>query len=53
MVTVPSATLERALYSLHRMHSTLTLSKLGFAYLVAQTAADIEQNGVLAAPITR
>jgi hypothetical protein len=46
---VPGATLERAMYSFHRMHHALTLARLGFAHSVAQTAADIEQKGMVAA----
>lgn len=46
---VPGATLERAMYAFHRLHHALTLSRLGFARAVATTAADIEQNGILAA----
>jgi len=46
---VPGATLERAMYSFHRLHHALTLSRLRFAHAVATTAADIEQNGVMSA----
>lgn len=49
VATVPGATLERAMYSFHRMHHALTLFRLGFAHSVAQTAADIEQKGMVAA----
>lgn len=35
--------------SFHHLHHALTLSKLGFAYSAATTAADIEQKGILAA----
>jgi hypothetical protein len=49
MAVVPAATLERAMFAFHRFHHSLTLARLGFAHSVAQTAADIEQNGVLAA----
>lgn len=49
MAVVPGATLERAMYSFHVLHHSLTLSRLGFAHSVAQTAADIEQKGLLAA----
>lgn len=49
MLAVPGATLERAMYSFHRMHHALTLARLGFAQAVARTAADIEHKGVLAA----
>ena len=47
--TVPGATAERAMYSFHRFHHALTLSRLGFAHSVSQTAADTEKNGVLSA----
>lgn len=49
MAVVPGATLERAMYSFHRRHHTLTLAMLGFAHAVARTATDIEQKGILAA----
>lgn len=49
VAVVPGATLERAMYSFHLMHHALTLFRLGFAHSVSQTAADIEQNGVVAA----
>jgi hypothetical protein len=49
MVVVPGATLERAMFSFHRLHHALTLARLGFAHSVAQTAADIEQRGMLVA----
>lgn len=46
---VRGATLEHAMYAFHRLHHSLTLARLGFAQSVAQTAADIEQKGFLAA----
>lgn len=47
--TVPGATVERAMYSFHRFHHALTLSRLSFAHSVSRTAADIEKSGVLSA----
>lgn len=49
MGAVPGATLERAMCSFHSIHHAVTLSRLEFARSVAQTSADIEQNGVLTA----
>lgn len=49
VATVPGATLERAMHTFHSFHHVLTLSRLGFAYSISQTAADIEKNGVLSA----
>ena len=49
MAVVPGATLERAMYSFHRFHHALTLARLGIAQAVVQTAADIEQKGMLVA----
>lgn len=49
MTFVRGATLEHAMYAFHSFHHSLTLARLGFAASVAQTAADIEQKGVLAA----
>lgn len=45
-VTVPGATLERAMYSFHRIHHRLTLSGLRFVHSLAQTAADIQRKGI-------
>lgn len=49
VVIVRGATLEHAMCAFHSFHHSLTLAKLGLVASVAQTAADIEQNGVLAA----
>jgi hypothetical protein len=49
MAEVPSATLELAMISFHRLHHALTLSRLSFAQSVAKAAADIEEEGVLVA----
>lgn len=46
---IRGATLEHAMHAFHSLHHTLTLAKLEFAAAVSQTAADIEQKGVLAA----
>jgi hypothetical protein len=46
MAAVPGGTLEQAMYSFHRMHHRLTLSRLGFVHSLAQTAADIEREGI-------
>lgn len=46
---VRGATLEHAMFAFHRLHHSFTLARLVFAHSVAQTAADIEQKGVLAA----
>lgn len=49
MAAVPGATLECAMSSFHKLHHALTLCRRGFAHSVVQSAADIEQHGVLAA----
>jgi len=49
MAVVRGATLEHAMYAYHLVHHSITLARLGFANSVAQTAADIEQKGVVAA----
>ena len=49
MTVVPRATLERAMFSFHRLHHAFTLARLGIAHSVAQTAADIQQQGMLVA----
>ena len=49
MAAVPSATLELAMISFHRLHHALTLFRLGFVQSVAKAAADIEEEGVLVA----
>lgn len=43
------ATLERAMYAFHRMHHGLTILNLQFAVDVAETAAVIQHDGILAA----
>lgn len=46
MATVPGATLERAMYTFHRIHHRLTLSGLRVAHSLAQTAAVIQRKGI-------
>jgi hypothetical protein len=49
MAVARGATLEHAMYSFHRLHHALTLSRLCFGQSLAQIAEDIERRGVLAA----
>jgi hypothetical protein len=49
LAVVPSADLERAMYSFHRMHHTLTLGWLSYLVSVRQTTVDIKKRGVLSA----
>jgi len=49
MRVVPDATIERAMYTFHRFHQTITLARLEFAHSVAQTASDVEHRGIIAA----
>jgi hypothetical protein len=46
---VAGADLERAMYSFHRTHHALTLSKLSYLVEVSVTAADLKRDGVIAA----
>lgn len=49
LVIVPDATLEHAMYSFHRLHHMLTLTRLRFLQSVARMASDIEHQGLFAA----
>jgi hypothetical protein len=49
LAVVPGANVERAMYSFHRMHHTLTLGWLGYLTSVRTMTRDIQQRGVLAA----
>jgi hypothetical protein len=49
LAVVPNADLERAMYSFHRMHHTLTLGWLSYLMSVHQTTVDIKKRGVLSA----
>jgi hypothetical protein len=53
MAAVPGATLELAMHSFHRLHHTLTLSRLALAHSIVRAAADIEQDGMSLRPISR
>ena len=46
---VPGATLDRAMYSFHRLHHAVTLGWLSYVVSVGKTTADIKQQGLLAA----
>jgi hypothetical protein len=45
MVAVLGATLERAMYTFHRLHHALSLPKIAFLHLVRHTYGDVEQKG--------
>lgn len=49
LAVVPGATLERAMYSFHRMHHTLTLGWLSYVVSVSETTVELKQRGLLAA----
>lgn len=49
LAVVPGANVERAMYSFHRVHHTLTLGWLGYLLSVRTMTRDIQQRGVLAA----
>jgi len=49
LAVVPGANVERAMYSFHRVHHTLTLGWMGYLASVRTMARDIQQRGVLAA----
>jgi hypothetical protein len=46
LMIVPGASLERAMYTFHALHHTLTLARLNFATSVGETASDIERDGL-------
>lgn len=49
LAVVPGASLERAMYSFHKMHHTFTLGWLGYLAGVREMRSDIETNGVMSA----
>lgn len=49
LALVPGADLERAMYSFHRMHHTITLGWLGYFAAVREMRGDIAANGVMSA----
>ncbi len=49
MAVVPGANLERAMYSFHCIHHAVTLGWLSYLMAVADTAADVKQDGFLSA----
>jgi len=49
MAMVPGATLERAMYAFHRLHHSITLSRMAFQVAVRATTVDVQRDGVVAA----
>jgi hypothetical protein len=49
VAVVPGADLERAMYSFHRLHHSLTIFRLTFAASVSATASDLEREGFVTA----
>lgn len=49
LALVSGADLERAMYTFHRMHHTVTLGWLSYVLAVDKTTSDIKERGILAA----